>query len=134
MTPKYLIDEIEDEFGEIFDPCPAWTHTDAPYWNGLECNWSRTQVNFCNPPYSEMKDWVKKAHDEWQKGSTVILLIPPRTCTKYFHDYINHNAEIRFIKGRVKFIHPVTGEGKSAPFPSILCIFHSWRDVVDGNY
>ncbi len=124
MTPQSLIDELELEFGSMFDPCPAWTQTNVPYQDGLEIDWSLNYVNFVNPPYSEMKAWVKKCHDEWRKGATVILLIPPRTCTKYFHDYIYGNAELRFIRGRVKFVHPETGEGKSAPFPSMLCIFY----------
>ncbi len=120
MTPPHIIEELEDEFGEMFDPCPAnhdWS------FDGLEITWSKELVCFVNPPYSEMKEWVKKCYDEWKTGSTVILLIPPRTCTRYFHDYINDNAEIRFIKGRLKFIHPNGDSSKSAPFPSILCIF-----------
>lgn len=47
------------------------------------------------------------------------MLIPARTDTRAFHDYIYHQAEIRFIRGRIKF-----GDAKaSAPFPSMLVIF-----------
>jgi site-specific DNA-methyltransferase (adenine-specific) len=79
---------------------------------------------FCNPPYgSVIKDWVKKAHDEGyvykRKDTVVVMLIPARTDTKYFHNYILGKAEIRFIKGRLKF-----GDSKnSAPFPSMIVIF-----------
>lgn len=78
---------------------------------------------FCNPPYGKvLKDWVKKSYEESQKPNTlVVLLIPARTDTKYFHEYIykKPNVEIRFLKGRLKF-----GESKnSAPFPSMLVIF-----------
>lgn len=117
-TPKHMIKELEEEFGELFDPCPPFHSFD-----GLSISWHREKVCFVNPPYSEMALWVEKAYNEWKLGSTIILLIPPRTDTRYFHDYINLNAEIRFIKGRVKFIHPDTGEGKAAPFPSIYVIF-----------
>lgn len=76
---------------------------------------------FCNPPYGkEMYKWVEKCYFEGRKEhTTVVLLIPARTDTKYFHDFIIHRTEIRFIKGRLKF-----GNSKNtAPFPSMLVIF-----------
>ena len=122
MTPASILQELEEEFGELFDPCPAeW---DGKI-DGLEIHWPHSKVCFVNPPYSDMVNWVEKCHDEWVKGATVILLIPPRTCTRYWHDYINDNATIRFIKGRVRFIdgRNPTAKPKPAPFPSILAIF-----------
>ena len=86
--------------------------------------WSYTKLGgcrvFCNPPYSQIEKWAAKAFYETKQDSTlVVLLIPARTDTKYFHNYIVGRAEIRFIKGRLKF-----GGGKnSAPFPSMLVIF-----------
>ena len=67
-----------------------------------------------------MKDWIKKSYEESQKDNTmVVVLIPARTDTMYFHEDIYHKAEIRFIKGRLKF-----GNAKnSAPFPSMIVIF-----------
>ena len=47
------------------------------------------------------------------------MLIPARTDTKRFHEYIYGNAEIRFIKGRLKF----GGCENSAPFPSMIVVF-----------
>ena len=76
---------------------------------------------FCNPPYGQaIGDWVAKCYYEGTKENTVVvLLIPARTDTKYFHDYILHRSEIRFVRGRLKF-----GDGKnSAPFPSMVVIF-----------
>lgn len=77
---------------------------------------------FCNPPYGrQIYDWVKKCYQESKKpNTTVVMLIPARTDTKYFHEFIYHQAkEIRFIKGRLKF-----GSAKnSAPFPSMIVIF-----------
>jgi site-specific DNA-methyltransferase (adenine-specific) len=77
---------------------------------------------FCNPPYGrEVGKWVEKSYKEAKKkNTTVVMLIPARTDTRYFHDYIYHKAkEIRFIKGRLKF-------GKAtnaAPFPSMVVVF-----------
>lgn len=77
---------------------------------------------FCNPPYGkEINEWVKKCYEESKKPSTaVIMLIPARTDTKYFHDYIYKKVrEIRFVKGRLKF-----GDGTGpAPFPSMVVLF-----------
>ena len=120
MTPLNLLEDIENEFGELFDPCPK----DFDYsFDGLEISWSRDKVCFVNPPYSKIKLWVEKCHNEWLLGSQIVLLIPARTDTKYFHDFINNKADVRFIKGRLKFIHPDGRKHKPAPFPSILCIF-----------
>ena len=73
-----------------------------------------------NPPYSEIEKWVEKAFRETRADNTiVVLLIPSRTDTKYFHNFIYQRTEIRFVKGRLKF-----GDSKtSAPFPSMLVIF-----------
>lgn len=77
---------------------------------------------FCNPPYSQIGDWVKKAYFEsFTPGTLIVLLIPARTDTKYFHEYILNRSEIRFIKGRLKF-----GSAKnSAPFPSMIVIYRA---------
>ena len=76
---------------------------------------------FVNPPYgSEISKWVEKSYREGTKDNTlVVMLIPSRTDTRYFHDYIYKRCEIRFVKGRLKF-----GDGKgNAPFPSMLVIY-----------
>lgn len=74
---------------------------------------------FCNPPYSSIARWVEKAYRETRTDNTiVVLLIPSRTDTKYFHNFIYNRAEIRFIKGRIKF----NSKG-NAPFPSMIVVF-----------
>ena len=75
---------------------------------------------FCNPPYGrEISKWVEKAYLENKNNNTfVVMLLPARTDTKWFHDYIYNKHEIIFIKGRLKF-----NDGKQpAPFPSMLVI------------
>lgn len=79
------------------------------------------EIVFVNPPYSKIKEWVKKAYEEAFKPNTiVVLLIPARTDTKYFHEYIYNRSEIRFIKGRLKF-----SNSNPAPFPSMVVIYRS---------
>ena len=118
-TPKDVYDKLDKEFNFNFDPCPL---NENPEFDGLELEWgSRT---FVNPPYSKLKDWCRKAYQEWGKGKTIVMLIPSRTDTRYWHDYIMKATEIRFIKGRLKF-----GEAKnSAPFPSAIILFRGSKD------
>lgn len=123
-TPGNIFADLDREFHFNLDPCATTeNHKCSRYYtksdNGLNVSWEGYNV-FCNPPYSEIAKWVQKAYHEAQKDNTVVvLLIPSRTDTKYFHDYIYHRAEIRFIKGRLRF-----GNAKNnAPFPSMIVIF-----------
>jgi len=97
-TPKEFLNELEKEFGKMFDPCPLNSKFD-----GLKINWKK--VNFINPPYSlKLKEaFINKAYEESLKGNICIMLLPVSTSTKIFHKIIYPNAEIRFIKGRLKF-------------------------------
>ncbi len=124
-TPQWLFDKLDAEFHFTLDPCADETnHKCERYFtkeqDGLSKNWGGESV-FCNPPYGRaIYDWVRKAYGEGHKENTVVvLLIPARTDTRYFHDFILNRAEIRFLKGRLKF-----GDAENpAPFPSMLAIF-----------
>lgn len=85
-------------------------------WGGLN-GWL-----WCNPPYGkELRHWVKKASES---RANVVMLIPARTDTSYWHDYIFDKAKVVFLRGRLKF--EVDGEPKdAAPFPSALVIFEN---------
>ena len=82
---------------------------------------------FCNPPYGRViGEWVKKAYQESKQPNTlVVMLLPARTDTRWFHDYIYGKAEIRFVKGRLKF----GGCDNPAPFPSMIVIFKKTERV-----
>ncbi|PTG21713.1 DNA N-6-adenine-methyltransferase [Staphylococcus chromogenes] len=124
-TPQYLFDELNEEFNFTLDPCATQENAKCDKYftikeNGLIQDWYNDVV-FMNPPYGrEIKYWIKKAYEESLKGATVVCLIPARTDTTYWHDYVFNKAhEIRFLKGRLKF-----GGGKnSAPFPSAVVIY-----------
>ena len=87
---------------------------------------------FCNPPYGrEIRKWVQKAYAEAQRGQTIVLLIPARTDTAFFHDYIYGKAEIRFVRGRLTFTgedgnpqRDKSGRAMPAPFPSMVVIYN----------
>ena len=128
-TPQDFFDKLDEEFHFTLDPCAdEFNHKCNTYFteeiDGLTQDWSGHTV-FCNPPYgSVIKEWVKKCHDESDEHHiTVVMLIPARTDTQYFHKYIYGKSEIRFIQGRLKF-----GNSKnSAPFPSMVVIFSGIR-------
>ncbi len=104
-TPRYLYDELNQEFNFNFDRCPLHYGEIPKEKNGLLIDWK--ERNFINPPYSrKLKEaFVKKALEESKKGKLCVLLLPVSTSTILFHEYILPNAkEIRFLKGRVKFI------------------------------
>lgn len=125
-TPQDLFDELDAEFHFTLDPCATKQNAKCKKLytaedDGLEKSWGGCSV-FVNPPYSKIGQWVLKCYYEAQNDNTVVvMLIPARTDTRWFHDYIYHRAEVRFIKGRLKF-----GDSKnSAPFPSMIVIFRS---------
>lgn len=121
-TPQYLFDELNHEF--MFTVDAASTDENAlleKHWtkkeDGLAQNWDCERV-WCNPPYgNELRQWVKKARES--KGLSV-LLVPARTDTKYWHEYIfPHAAEIRFLRGRLHF----SDSKNASPFPSAIIVF-----------
>lgn len=125
-TPPEFFKVLDAEFNFTLDPCATEENHKCPEYftaseDGLSQSWAGHRV-FVNPPYSRIRQWVEKAYTEGQKkGTLVVLLIPARTDTRYFHDFIYHRAEVRFIKGRLKF----GNQKNSAPFPSMLVIFRA---------
>lgn len=125
-TPQDFFNALNEEFHFTLDPCADETnHKCDTYFtkeqDGLLQDWEGYTV-FCNPPYGRKETgiWTKKCYEESQKpNTTVVLLIPARTDRASFHDYIYGKAEIRFVRGRLKF-----GDSKEpAPFPSMVAIF-----------
>ena len=124
-TPKYLFDKISSIFNFSLDVCalPENAKCESYYTpkdDGLSKPW-RGGV-WCNPPYGrEISSWVKKAYEESQKeyNDFVLMLLPARTDTKWWWEYVQGKATLFFIKGRVKFGDHNVG----APFPSVLALY-----------
>lgn len=94
--------------------------------NGLLQSWQigGGKSVWCNPPYGkDIIKWVRKAWEEAQKGQTIVLLIPARTDTKWFHDYVYHKAEIIFIRGRLHYCLNGVPSKTNAAFPSLIAIY-----------
>ncbi len=124
-TPQRLFDQLNTEFQFTLDVCATRENTKcrrffSPEQDGLSQPWGG-EICWCNPPYGrEVGKWVGKALNEsiWN-GATVVMLLPARTDTAWFHKYIYGKAEVRFLKGRLKF----GGAKNSAPFPSMIAVF-----------
>lgn len=125
-TPQDFFDKLNEEFAFDLDPCASEENHKTELFftkeqNGLLQDWGGHTV-FVNPPYGRKStaEWIEKCAKEAKKPeTTVVMLIPARTDTIAFHEYIYHKAEIRFVKGRLKF----GGSKDAAPFPSMVVIF-----------
>jgi len=114
-TPKSLYDQLDCEFHFNHDPCP-----ESSTFRNSDGLGSWKERNFINPPYSQVKDWIKKGYEESLKGKLCVFLVASRTDAPWFHDYVLPYAkEIRFLRGRLKF----SGFQKPAPFPSCVIVF-----------
>ena len=144
-TPQDLFEKLNGRFWFTLDPCS--THENAKCKehytkeeNGLIQDRSKTAGSiFINPPYwKTIGDRVKKAYEESLKHKNrIVMLLPARTDTKRFHNYIynNDNATIHFIKWRLKFWN----SKNSAPFPSMIVVYNTiigsktLQDLIENN-
>ena len=126
-TPQSFYDKLNMEFNFQLDPASSPdNHKCSSFYtmedDGLTKDWSGETV-FINPPYSKCFDWVKKAHEEAKKENTkVVMLLPARTDTRWFHDFCLDKkviSEVCFVRGRLKF----GDQTNSAPFPSMIVTF-----------
>jgi len=129
-TPNSLFDKLNSEFkfdidiaaSEINKKCDRFFSQED---NAMSQIWEG--VGWLNPPYGDkgykLKDWVKKSYHEALKDNcTIVMLIPARTNTMWWHDYCMKAYEVRFIKGRPKF----KGGMHGLPLPSALVVFKKY--------
>lgn len=123
-TPQELFNRLNKEFNFTLDICASKENAKCPKYHtkeedALKQEWGG--VIWMNPPYGRrIGNWVKKAKETARQGkATVVCLLPARTDTAWWHDYVMKANEIRLIRGRLRF-----GDGKgSAPFPSAIVVF-----------
>lgn len=122
-TPQGFFDVLDSEFHFTLGACALPSNAKCaryytPEQDGLSQPWDG--VVWCNPPYGrDVALWIQKAARSSHGGATVVMLLPARTDTAWFHDYIYHRAEVRFVRGRLRF-----GVARSgAPFPSMVVVF-----------
>lgn len=125
-TPQDLFDSLDAEFHFTLDAAASDLNFKVSNYltaddDSLNCDWDGHTV-WLNPPYGRVLNlWIRKAWEESQKGATVVCLVPARTDTAWWHDYAMR-GEIRFIRGRVKYVRS-DGFSDSAPFGSAIVVF-----------
>lgn len=124
-TPQEFYNKLDAKYGFTLDPCATATNAKCTTYfteadDGLTKDWSGHTV-FVNPPYgANIGDWLKKGLAESQKPNTVVvMLVPSRTDTKWWHNYVMKATEVNFVRGRLKF----GGSKNAAPFPSAVVVF-----------
>ena len=130
-TPRDFFAAQDAKWGFTLDPCATAENAKCAKFydrsaNGLAQSWAGERV-WMNPPYGrEIGKWMKKAHEESERGALVVCLVPARTDTAWWHDFAA-KGRVEFIRGRLKF-----GDGKNAaPFPSALVVFESANEVAE---
>ena len=125
-TPQDLFDKYDAIYHFETDVCALSENAKCkrfftPEMDGLKQEW--TGVCWCNPPYGrQIGKWVEKAV---KSSATVVMLLPARTDTKWFHDWCLPYGKIEFLRGRLKF----GGCDNSAPFPSMIVVFEADKEV-----
>ena len=130
-TPPEIVRGLEAEFGAFtLDPCCTAITAKAPTFytpetDGLSKPWSGNV--FLNPPYSKPGPWLRKAREETESGRArlVVALLPVSTDTRWFHDYVRDVAELRFVRGRIKFFGWMGTPIGSPKQPSMLAIYRA---------
>ena len=123
-TPQDLFDKLNAFYGFTLDACASPENAKCKKYytkeqNSLVQDWNNDTI-WCNPPYGrEIGKFVRKAY---LCCSLVVMLLPARTDTKWFHDYIYGKQRIYFLKGRLKFSNSKT----PAPFPSMIVVFNNY--------
>ena len=127
-TPQDLFEDLDREFGFTCDVCALPDNAKcakfySPIENGLRQPW--TGVCWMNPPYGRAIGlWIVKAYHAAQAGATVVALVPARTDTRWWHEYVM-KAEVRYLPGRLKF----GGAKHSAPFPNAIVVFRPFEPL-----
>lgn len=133
-TPPDLLRPLNHAVGGFdLDPCSGAEErsiareTYTAEDDGLSQNWAGRV--WMNPPYSDVADWMEKAHLEALGGDVecVVTLVPARTSTQWYHNWASEASALCFLEGRLSF-----GDAdNSAPFPSLIAVFGAVPDALE---
>lgn len=134
-TPQDFFDELNRIYHFDLDVCATEQNAKCKRFfnskqDGLKKSWGGATI-WCNPPYSNIIEWCRKATEEQQNGTTTVMLVPARTDTKWFHQYVwqKPNVDVQFVRGRLRF----GGSNQNAPFPSMVIVFRGIQDGTETN-
>lgn len=131
-TPPEVFGPLNEEFEFTVDVCATPENAKvARYWteadNGLLSDWSRERA-WMNPPYGrEVYAWTRKAREEAARGALVVGLLPASTDLAWWHEDVIGHAEVRYIRGRVRFL--TDGPYRASGFFASVVVI--WRPIAD---
>ena len=136
-TPQELFDQLSILYGPFdLDVCADKNNAKCKRFytkqdNGLVQSWHKDgKIIWMNPPYGRnIGLWVRKAFIESLHDCKVVCLLPARTDTKWFHNYVMKAYDLIFYEGRIKF----GGHNNSAPFPSMIVVFRDGTNLFEDD-
>ena len=127
-TPPELFERLNRLYGFDLDVCASDSNAKcARYFTAADDGLAQAWHGTCwmNPPYGRpLAQWMQKAESERRRCRVIVCLVPARTDTKWFHEYVHGKAEIYFIRGRIRFLReglPMQG----ANFPSMIVVYRA---------
>lgn len=139
-TPQDLFDRLNHVYEFQLDASASKSNAKCKNFftkkqNGLAQDWHPFRRIWVNPPYGRTIGlWMKKAWEESQKGCLVTCLVPARTDTKWWHNWVDGKSQVTFIKGRLKFVNTKQNRIGNAPFPSALVVYGAYPTETDSNW
>lgn len=144
-TPDWLFNLLNEEFHFSLDAAANGANAKCPGYcdklgDSIKIDWFYHSCGgsiFLNPPYSSgnIDRFMAKALEESKKGAVVVCLVPCATDTKWWHNYVMKAQEIRFIRGRVRFVgYDEQGKQiKNSPTFSSCVVIFDWKAGIIGN-
>jgi phage N-6-adenine-methyltransferase len=141
-TPPEVFDPLNREFGFTLDVAASPHNAKCERYltheqDGLISDWGQ-DVCWCNPPYGPVIGrWIRKAWLASKYGATVVMLLPARTDTGWWHDYAQR-GDVRFLRGRVRFLRKgerigdTSNGSATSPFPSAVVVFRPAHHIRQG--
>ena len=125
-TPQPVFDRLNAQYGPFnLDPCATPENAKCTVFftrvdDGLQQDWGTSTV-FVNPPYSQIWEWARKSYQSAEQGACVVMLVPVRAGSQWWHDWVWGRSEVVYLRGRIKF-------GRSnAPFDSCLVVYRPYH-------
>jgi len=135
QTPIEIFNALDLEFGFWLDAAASETNALCAHYltemdDSLSSEWASFGAIWCNPPYSDIGQWVEKAAEQCRKQTQpVVMLLPADISTGWFSSALESADELRMITGgRIQFVPAsITGKRQSNPKGSVLFI---WRPFI----
>lgn len=112
QTPPELLDAVREELGitqftmdlaadDTNHICPDYFTTEV---DAFDFTWARGGWNWLNPPFGNIRPWVKKAWEETSHGARTAVLVPASVGSNWWKNWVHGKAGVLFLNGRVQFV------------------------------